>query len=329
MWALYTHVFDALSVSPILAVVSPQKRCGKTSALTALSYLVHRPLGVSNITPAALYRAVDRWRPTLLIDEADTFMTSHEELRGIVNSGHRRSMARVVRSVGEKHEPQAFSTWCPKVIARIGALDSTVADRSLVLELRRKRPSDFVDALNTPAVARLRVLGQQAARWGLDHQGSLPACSSSLRGLNDRAKDNWSVLLQVATAAGGRWPQIVIEASRYIAQTAQDAETEDACTMLLEDIRTIFAVTGEWRLPSQQIVQLLVQMEHRPWPEWRGHRPITPRQVAQLLNPYRISPKSIRLSNLATPKGYDASQFEDAFARYLPPLSATPPQASK
>lgn len=326
LWALYSHVFDALETSPLLAVVSPQKRCGKTSALTAMSYLVRRPLGVSNITPAALYRAIDKWQPTLLIDEAETFMTSHEELRGIVNSGHKRSMARVVRSVGEKHEPYAFSTWCPKVIARIGALESTLTDRALVISLRRKRPTETVANLGAPAIARLEVLGQQATRWGLDNKERLPAPSCDLPGLNDRAKDNWVVLVQIAAAAGGGWPRIAADAAQYFSHFLDSSNDDDASTILLEDIRAIFQLTDEARLPSQVLAQLLGQMEHRPWPEWRSHRPITPRQIAQLLAPYRIQPKSIRVSELGTPKGYDLSQFEDAFARYLRPSSATPPQ---
>jgi len=53
---------------------------------------------------------------------------------------------------------------------------------------------------------------------------------------------------------------------------------------------------------------------------------ITQKQLAGLLRPYRIESKSVRLPDGRTPKGYDRPQFEDAFARYLPPPAATPPQ---
>src|SRR5262245_15281754 len=33
LWAAYTHVFGAFGVSPLLALASPTKRCGKTTAL--------------------------------------------------------------------------------------------------------------------------------------------------------------------------------------------------------------------------------------------------------------------------------------------------------
>ena len=49
-----------------------------------LNGLVPRALSASNITAAALFRTVEAYSPTLLVDEADTFMTS-DELRGILN----------------------------------------------------------------------------------------------------------------------------------------------------------------------------------------------------------------------------------------------------
>jgi len=68
-------------------------------------------------------------------------------------------------------------------------------------------------------------------------------------------------------------------------------------------------------------------LEDRPWAE--DGIAINPRRLAQLLKPFGIARKSVRLGRASTPKGYTAAQFEDAFARYLPPIpppAATPPQ---
>jgi len=73
----------------------------------------------ANISPAALYRTVETVTPTLLVDEADAF-PEPTDLRGILNAGHTRSTAVVIRTVGEDHQPRQFSTWCPKLIASIG-----------------------------------------------------------------------------------------------------------------------------------------------------------------------------------------------------------------
>lgn len=85
LWVLFAATHDSWSVSPILAAVSPVKRCGKTTLLHLLSTLVPRPLAAANITSAALFRAVEKYKPTLILDEADTFLPEREELRGVLN----------------------------------------------------------------------------------------------------------------------------------------------------------------------------------------------------------------------------------------------------
>ena len=71
----------------------------------------------SNISPAAIFRYVEASHPTLLIDEAETFVTGKDEVRGILNSGHTRDTANIIRLVGEKkYEPKEFSTWSAKAI---------------------------------------------------------------------------------------------------------------------------------------------------------------------------------------------------------------------
>ena len=57
--------------------------------------------------------------------------------------------------------------------------------------------------------------------------------------------------------------------------------------------------------------------EENSWATYNRGKPLTPRQLAKLLAPYGIKPKTVRV-NGRTPKGYDKSQFVDAFARYLP-----------
>jgi len=110
LWVVHAHLHDAAAISPILAITSPSPECGKTTLLDLLGALVPRPLPASNITAAALFRAVEKWRPTMLVDEADTFIRNSDELRGVLNSGHRRSAAYVVRTVGDDHEPRQFRT---------------------------------------------------------------------------------------------------------------------------------------------------------------------------------------------------------------------------
>jgi hypothetical protein len=102
LWAVHTYLVDCFDTSPRLAITSPEKGCGKTTALDVLSRLVSRPLPTANASASAIFRIIELQRPTLLIDEADTFLPDNEELRGILNSGHRRgglSSAPLARSL--------------------------------------------------------------------------------------------------------------------------------------------------------------------------------------------------------------------------------------
>lgn len=49
LWVLHAWTMDAGDISPFLVLVSPTKRCGKTSALIVLYYLTPRSELASNI----------------------------------------------------------------------------------------------------------------------------------------------------------------------------------------------------------------------------------------------------------------------------------------
>ena len=63
----------------------------------------------------------------------------------------------------------------------------------------------------------------------------------------------------------------------------------------------------------------LARREDRPWPEYMRGRPITTRQVAQLLNPFGTKPKPTLIDG-KTLQGYMLKDFQDAFTRYLLPF---------
>lgn len=315
LWVLHAHAHDASRISPILAITSPTPECGKTTLLTVLSGLVPKALPASNITAAALFRAVEKWRPTLLVDEADTFLRNSDELRGVINSGHNRGAAYVIRTTGDDHEPTRFSTWSPKCIALIGKLQATLASRAIHIELRRMAPNESRDEARADRLQHLAPLAQQAARWVQDKSAELRAADPELpEKLKGRRADNWRTLLAIADVAGGGWPARASQAAEAL---SVDGEGDTAQIMLLADIRDIFDADGIDKIPSSELADKLVAMEHRPWPEWSKGKPISPRQIARILSAFSISPASIR-TNTGTPKGYRKEQFEDDFARYLP-----------
>jgi putative DNA primase/helicase len=317
LWTVHTYLLDCFGISPRLAITSPEKGCGKTTLIDVLSRLVIRPLPTANATAAAIFRVVEIGRPTLLIDEADTFLPEKEELRGILNSGHRRGGS-VIRTVGENFEPRSFSTYSACAIALIGRLPPTLADRSVSIELRRRRSDEPISSFRFDRTEHLDHLARKAARLVADNADRIRSADPVLPGgMVNRAADNWRPLIAIADAAQGEWPDRARRAAR--SAVASVVDDQSAGVKLLTDIRTIFAARGVDRLPSAALVESLVTMEGRPWTEFgKSGKPISQNRLARLLDPYQIRPDSIRVGD-KTPKGYQLADFEDAFSRYLRP----------
>jgi len=56
-----------------------------------------------------MFRSINEWQLTFLVDEADAFMLDNEELRGLINCGHTRDSAYIIRVVGDNREPTKFN----------------------------------------------------------------------------------------------------------------------------------------------------------------------------------------------------------------------------
>lgn len=262
--------------------------------------------------------------PTLLVDEADSFLKGNEELRGLLNAGHRRG-GQVLRCVGDNHDVRAFTVFAPVVLAGIGQLPATLHDRSVVIPLVRAKPGEILVRFDSRRTSSEGKLCRQAARWTADHRAQIEACDPGLpAGCHNRTADNWRPLFALAEVAGGPWPERARQAFAAL-ESGTDLAAHGRGVQLLADLRDLFAATRESRLPSQRICEALGQREDRPWPEIRDGRPISPVQLSKLLKPFGISPRDVRVG-IDVLKGYHAEDFADAFARYLPPAdgNATP-----
>lgn len=324
LWIAHTYAEAAADHSPILAITSPTRRCGKTRLLDVLTAVVRRPLPVANVTAPALFRAVERYTPTLLIDEVDTLLGQADELRGILNSGHDRATAQVIRTVGDDHEPRQFSTWCPKAMACIGRLPGTLQDRSIEVRLRRRTPAEHVARLRSDHLRReAEPLRRQLARWAADALPRLRAADPAIPdGLHDRAADHWRPLFAIADLAGGAWPDRTRAAA--LARSGEDGgEDPEAGVELLRDLRQLFEERGAVALPSRALVESLVGLEDRPWATWRHGRPLTARDLARLLAPFGVRSRNIKLSDGSVLKGYAREDFGDPWERYLPDVPRT------
>lgn len=320
LWAAHTHGLDAFETTPFLDLTSPEKRCGKTRTLDVLELVVARPWRTIMPSEAVLYRKIEAAAPTLMLDESDAIFDksngSTEPLRALLNAGNRRGTS-VPRCVGPTQQIVDFGVFCAKALAGIGALPDTVSDRSIVLHLQRKRPDEIARRFRRrEALEVAEPIAQELASWAQVAIPDLEAARPSIpSALDDRAEEAWEALLTIAELAGGTWPDRASRAALELS-ASRGAEDEALGPWLLRDIRDVFVSRGIDRLSSGDLAASLSEIETSPWGDIRG-RALDARSLARRLRPFSVRPRTIRLDDGTTPKGYLLETFADVFARYL------------
>lgn len=329
LWIFFTYLIASVHVAPRLLLTSATKACGKTRLMSLLWALVRRALPGSSITPAAVFRVIEAHAPTLLLDEVDNLgLNDKPELLAVLNSGHTRGTASVLRTVGDDHEIQRFSTWCALAMAaiRAGSLPDTATSRAIRIPLIRKRRSDAVERLREGRLrAELETVRRKLLRWSTDYAQEIEAAEPDLPDeLDGRPADNWSVLISIADALGGEWPARARRAALVLEEA--DSASSSAGEMLLADLRDLFDERSSDRLSSEEIANALSKLEGRPWAEWgRQRKPMSKNQLARVLSDFDIAPDSIRFPDAGTVKGYYREQFVEAWERYIPPSTPSDP----
>jgi uncharacterized protein DUF3631 len=463
LWVVHTYAFELREVTTYVGIESPEKRCGKTTLLTVLSKLVNRPVLASNISSPAFFRVIEEVKPTLLIDEADTFLQGNDELRGILNSGYSRDSAFVwrvggqaakVRSAegrvagvrgaecgmrsetgdkvqsGAKEIPKSksqtptksqnpnsntehsetggrssngadkpgpvvpgggdeieedesrigsgrprvwwpakeqvqdpkiptsnvrrpetsqqsnskslrselqssaeehadsglippdisrgpqlgkFSCWCPKAVSAIRRLPDTLADRCVMVRMKRKLPSERCERLRHLEIGDLAT---QCARFVEERTEEIAKARPEIPAeLNDRAADIWEPLLAIADLGGGDWPQRARQAAVELTTTAHERSVTGS---LLMDMFLAFVRLKRTRMFTLDLMIWLNDFcEARPWQEARNGRKVTEMWIAQQLRPFGVTPKPMRIGNKQR-RGYEKADVVEVCRRYVP-----------
>jgi hypothetical protein len=327
LWVLHAWAKNAFDYTPYLHIHSPEKRCGKTLVLDLLGLLVPEPWPVVGPSEAVLFRAIDANEPTLLLDEVDTIFKERDEksegLRGILNAGFKRNGS-VPRCVGQGHEVKNFSVFCPKVLAGIGRLPDTVADRSIPITLSRKTRQDPVERFRLRRViAESEELRARLQNWAEsavvieELRNAEPAMPGEL---GDRQADVTEPLVAIADLAGGDWPERARNALLELYASHRDPESDGV--RLLRDVRTVLQSQNLTRIKTSSLIEALFEIEESPWAsfweqDWkRGNTKGPAQRLAALLKPFGITPKTLKFADETEAKGYSESDFEDSWTRY-------------
>lgn len=321
LWIAHTHAMDCWESTPRAAFLSPEPGSGKTRALEVTELLVPRPCETVNATPAYVFRKVSdpEGRPTLLWDEIDTLFGAkareHEEVRGLLNAGHRRgAMAGRCAVKGKTVVTEELPAYCAVALAGLGNLPDTIFTRSVCIRMRRRAPTENVEPFRRRIHApEGNALRDRLARWTEQSAAQLTGRWPTMpEGVSDRAADVWEPLLAIADVAGGDWPKLARETA--VTLVTQSAETPLSLGVrLLADLRQVF---GEnLNMFTADVLGLLNSLEDAPWADLKG-APLDSRRLAALLRKYEVRSTTVRVGAIVG-KGYRREDLHDVWSRYL------------
>jgi hypothetical protein len=359
-WVIAAWLAEVWDLFPHLAISSPEMRCGKSKLLELLYLIVRSPLLTTNISPAALYRRIQKGLeeeklPTVLVDESQSISRkgseSSEVMREMLNASISPKV-KAVRCAGENRDKiEEFSLYCPKVFALIGNLDGVLADRCLPIPLERKTKEEKTKR----ARARQRDAEGGAIRQAIEEWvGKVKSKIVEVHGTielfdidNDRMADLLIPLQTVLTVLkwyesmpveGADEPPLIPETRKDtlkmlkeyadgLEQASKEVESHSVGVRLLYACRHLFTNLRKDFMNTDLLISGLVDRKDEPWATYnKGQQPVTREALANMLRPFKI--KSEYGLKRSDGKGYWARDFKDAWDRYLPPAD-TADTASK
>jgi len=175
-YTLLTWIYDDFNELPYLRVIG-DAGSGKTRFLLTVGSLCYKPIfasGASTVSP--IFRALDVFRGTLIIDEGD-FPQSDEkaEIVKILNNGNAKGFP-VLRSettTGKEYNPKAYYVYGPKIIAtRSMFVDRALESRCLTEEMGHRRlREDISISLPKAFIQQANHLRNQLLAFRFHHLG--------------------------------------------------------------------------------------------------------------------------------------------------------------
>ena len=310
LWIAHTHSMGSWESTPRIAFLSPEPGSGKTRSMEASELLVPDPVAAVNVTPAYLFRKCgsEDEPPTILFDEIDTVFGArareNEELRALLNSGHRRGATAgrcVVR--GKNIETEEISSYAAVALAGLGWLPDTILSRSIIIRMRRRAPDERIEAFRRRVHApQGEALRRRLAGWAVTVRDEATEARPKMPpGVEDRNADVWEPLLTLADIAGDGWPKRAREAAVALIKVVRDEEPSLGIR-LLADLRVVFGNAEE--MSSREILGALAALDEAPWGDING-KPLDARGLANHLRPYGVKSITVRPpGETKTSRGY-------------------------
>ena len=312
-WSLATWFVDYTDIAPYLMITAPEKRCGKSQLMSLLSKLTFNASASANMSTAALYYVLDQKpKSTILLDEVDQYLYDVPNFIGILNAGHGRELGFVDRIEGDKKRvAKKYDCFGFKAIAGISSknISETLADRSIIIELKRKSETIKKKKLRDIPENSFIELKRKCARLVLDLGEKICTYhATKINALNDRQFDNWSLLLSLAELSGNDfWLNRVREISITISKRTESFQKSCEHDRLVR-IAVALSKFNEPE-PTAEEISVHMPMIYR----------ITGRCVADVLKIYGLHSKQKMRNGGHNLRCYNRSEIEEVIKAYLTP----------
>ncbi len=339
LWILHTYTFQAAHFTPYLNIYSPLEESGKSTCMAILRSFCARPWWASGVSPAIFKKKVSVGHPTVLLDNWQTVFRGSDknQFTGFLLNGC--DQARDVASFDHLSETSTANLWqtfCPKAFAGLESLPLSLARHSIPIVLQRRKPQETVKStFNLLVPKSTGKLTSWMERWATDHEERVATTFDGyelegpiLPGLSPHQQNCARALLALAEAIGGHWPQKARDALMEIFDDYNKGQISP--TQLLSDIRGAFARRGnQERIFTAELLEDLHDLDDRTWHEYgKSGKPMTAHSLSAILRKhFGIYSRSQRRGQEKL-RGYQLSDFLEAWERYLPSSSEDLPASA-
>ena len=281
-YVLFSWVYDSFNELPYLRLRG-DPGSGKTRFLLTVGSLCYKPIfasGASTVSP--LFRIIDSFRGTLIIDEGD-FRLSDEraEIVKILNNGNARGFPVLRSEVTSKREfnPTAYAVFGPKLVATRGFFqDRALESRCLTEAMGQQRLRDDVP-INLPPAHKDEALALRNKlllfRFRNFHKGE-PSESLVDRSIEPRLNQVFVPLLSIIEDEKAR-EELKELARKYHSELVADRSL-DMEAQVLEIIRDSLA-KGEERLSVKDITDWFIDRHGADY-----ERKITTKSIGNIIS---------------------------------------------
>jgi hypothetical protein len=283
-YILLSWLHDALEELPYLRFLG-DLGTGKTRSLKIIGSITNKPFfasAASTISP--IFYALDQFRPTLVLDEADMrFSDAASEFAKVFNNGTSKGMPVLRQSVSNKNlnfEPRAFHVFGPKIVAmRKRFQDDGLESRFLTEEMRDQSTHEDIP-INLPKAQadEALTLRNKLLLFRVQNLHKLKAENQEhLIALDRSGRFNQMLLPLLLVTDNQERREAIQRFAKRCDDRLQALRSQSLESIVVATYKELSAITTNDKIPIHQIAdKVREEIEH---PE----RPITNRLIGSIL----------------------------------------------